>query len=383
MIRRETRSRIVGIDWLELYCNEAYGIDYSPNGYRERGFFVREREYGTKTMAQMFTILDVRGYPFVEIRREPRGLQAGAAQTVYQQGDCYIKLSNMYCYDENPVKLILDFCISQRIHIKKIYRIDIYSDFEIFDTGDIPAKVVRRIINHTYAKINQSHRRTSGEDTWTECLDNWISWGKAGSMVSTKIYDKTKEIRETGAKKTWILETWRACGYIDDVTNVTLKGKSVQMWRIEFSIKGNAKGWIHIDKTESIDGERHQLPHTLEAYSTHKGIVNAFANLVPYYFRFKIYEEGKRKSLCQDKQLFIFADDEYEPGYRLTNESDCGRVRHVDIEDDLIAVRHLVRALMKLYGTEYTPLLNDIITKIQQRIDRKSSSQFVDDCDIF
>lgn len=383
MLRRESRERIVGIDWLEMYVNEEPGIDYSADGFRSRGFFVSERPYGTKTMKEMFTILDNHGHPFIEIRRNPRGLDCGASQTVYQIGDAYVKLANMYCYDENPVQLISDFLRVQRYHIKKIYRIDLYTDFEIFDTGDKPANVVRRIVNHTYSKINQSHRRTSGVDTWTECLDNWISWGKSGSMVNTKIYDKTKELRETGMHKPYIVEKWRRTGYVDDTVNLTLKGERVQMWRLEFSIKGNAKGWIYVDKSESGDGVSHRMEHTLEAYSCRKGIVNAIANLIPYYFRFKIYEEGKRKSLCKDKQLFIFADDEYERGYRLTNESDADRVRHVNLEDDIIAVNHLVRAQQKLTGTQFSPQLTKIITELQRNIDRRSMSIYSKHSDIF
>lgn len=383
MIRRETRPRIVGIDWLEMFVSERGDRDYSANGFRARGYEVVERDYGTKTMAEMFTLLDRRGYPFIEIRRAPRGLSSLAKQMVYEEGDSYVRLSNMYCYDANPVAIMEEFLSRERYTIKKIYRIDIYTDFEIFDSGDKPSKVVRRIVNHTYSKVNQAQRRVSGQDTWTECFDNWISWGKKGSMVSTKIYDKTKEIKETGMHKPYILELWRKHGYIDNVTNISKDGREVQMWRLEFSIKGNAKGWIHIDKDDTEDGGAHSLTHTLKLYSQHLGIVNALANLVPYYFHFKIYEEGKRKSLCEDKVLFIFDKDEYEQGFRLTNESDINRVRKVDVEDDIIAVNHLVKAKMKLVGTEYDQTLTDLITKLQHRVDAKSMKIYDKHTDIF
>lgn len=383
MVRKETRPRIVGIDWLEMFVSERGDRNYSANGFRARGYDVVEREYGTKTMAEMFTLLDRRGYPFIEIRRAPRGLSSSAKTMVYQEGDSYVRLSNMYCYDSNPIAVIEEFLRRERYTIKKIYRIDLFTDFEIFDSGDKPAKVVRRIVNHTYSKVNQAQRRVSGQDTWTECFDNWISWGKKGSMVSTKIYDKTKELKETGMHKPYILELWRKNGYIDDITNVSREGHEVQMWRLEFSIKGNAKGWIYIDKDDTEDGGTHSLTHTLEIYSHHQGIVNALANLIPYYFHFKVYEEGKRKSLCQDKVLFLFDENEFEQGYRLTNVSDYGRVRHVDLEDDVIAVNHLVRAKMKLAGTEFDPELTDMITKLQRRLDQKSMKIFDEHTDIF
>ena len=97
MVRRESRQRIVGIDWLEMFVSERGDIDYSANGFRARGYDVQEREYGTMTMAEMFVILDRKGYPFIEIRRAPRGLSSLAKQTVYEEGDSYVRLSNMYC----------------------------------------------------------------------------------------------------------------------------------------------------------------------------------------------------------------------------------------------------------------------------------------------
>lgn len=383
MQRRESRERIVGIDWLELFVSERGDIDYSANGFRARGWEVVERDYGTKTMAEMFVLLDSKGYPFIEVRRAPRGLDALAKKTIYQQGDSYIRLSNMYCYDSDPVGLICEFVNRERYTIKKIYRIDIYTDFEIFDSGDKPAKVIRRIINHTYSKINQSHRRTSGQDTWTECFDNWISWGNKGSMVNTKIYDKTKELKETGMHKPYIVERWRKAGYIDNVVEISKNGTSVQMWRLEFSIKGNAKEWIYIGKDDCDDGMIHTLEHSLSLYSTPQGIANALANLIPYYFRFKIYEEGKRKSNCQDKTLFIFSDQEVEKGYRLKNQSDAGRVRAVKMEDDIIALNHLVKAKMKLYGSEFANQLSDMISELSHRVDQKSLSIYETPDDIF
>lgn len=383
MIRREKRQRIVGIDWLELFVSERGDVDYTADGFRSRGYNVSERGYGTKTMTEMFVILDNHGYPFLEVRRAPRGLDALSKSCIYEAGDSYIRLSNLYCYDADPIGLICEFVKRERYTIKKIYRIDLYTDFEIFDSGDIPAKVVRRIVNHTYSKINQSQRRVSGEDTWTECFDNWISWGKKGSMVSTKIYDKTKELKETGMRKPYIVETWKRFGYVDNVQSLTKDGKEVQMWRLEFSIKGNAKQWIWIDRADTESGIAQKLEHSLSLYSTRQGVVNAIANLVPYYFHFKIYEEGKRKSLCKDKILFLFDDDEAEQGYRLQNTSDSMRVRHVDLEDDVIAMNHLLKAQSKLIGSQYIPELQHIISDLSLRIDRKSTMIFERPDDIF
>lgn len=375
--------RCFGIDWLEIFVNESPQRDYTPEGFRGRGWVVEERDYGTKTMAQVFTLKDNNGHPFVEIRRAPRGLNTPADNHIYKEGDAYVKLSNMYCYDENPVDIICQFLNREKYSIIKIYRIDLYMDFAKFDTGDLPRNVARRIVNHTYAKVNQTHRRCSGEDTWTECRDNWLAWGAPGSMVSTKFYDKSKEIREVSTHKTWILENWRRCGLIDGVTAMLKDGAEVNIWRLEFAIKGNAKGWIYIDKSDSEDGCRHMLPHTLALYAERKGVLNAIANLIPYYFRFKIYVEGVRKSRCKEKELFRFAPDEFENGYRVTSESDAGRVRAVQVDDDIIALKHLVRAFMKVSSASMATRLQQMITELDDTIKNKSQMRWVTDKEIW
>lgn len=379
----EKQPRIFGVDWLEMFVSESPSVDYSAEGFRRRGWDVVERDYGTKTMAEMMVLNDSRGFPFVEIRRAPRGLNQHPESCVYTFGDSYVRLNNLYCYDYNPMKLMMDFLEREHYTIKKIYRIDLYMDFVRFDSGDIPKRVARRIVNHTYAKVNQTHRRTSGDDTWTECFDNWISWGATGSMVSTKFYNKTKEISETGMKKTYILQRWKQAGLIDDIATIRLSGQLIEVWRLEFSIKGNAKGWIVIDKSDSEDGRRHMVPHNPQCYIHPKGVLNAIANLVPYYFKFRIYKEGVRKSNCPVKVLFKFDEDDVELGYRLTSESDIYRVRNVQVDDEIIALHHLDRAYMKIACTEVAPELMRVIQRVDQRIRDRADRTFVTDPDIF
>ena len=379
----ERPSRIFGIDWLEMFVSESPSVDYTAEGFERRGWWVERRDYGTMTMAQMFTLLDKRGYKFMEIRRAPRGLQQHPESCVYTFGDSYVRLCNLYCYDENPMRLMMDFLEKEHYTIRKIYRIDIYTDFVRFDSGDVPKNVARRIVNHTYAKVNQTNRRTAGDDTWTECFDDWISWGAQGSMVSTKFYNKTKEIEDTGMKKIYILENWRRHGIIDDVAGCRMNGQKVEVWRLEFAIKGNAKGWIWVKAKESEDGVRHMVPHNPYCYIEKQGVLNALANLIPYYFKFRIYREGVKKSNCEEKVLFKFDDAEAEKGYRLTSSSDANRIRKIEVEDDVVGLRMLDRAYHHLSGTEIAPELLRIIQKVHGRIMERSQSMYQKDSDVF
>lgn len=379
----EKQPRVFGIDWLEMFVSEAPRVDYTPEGFESRGWWVKRRDYGTQTMEQMFTLLDKKGYPFIEIRRAPRGLRKDGTKTIYVEGDSYVRLCNLYCYDDNPMDLMCKFLSREKYTIKKIYRIDVYLDFIRFDSGDIPQRVARRILTHVYSKVNQTDRATRGKDTWTECKEHWLSWGAMGSMVSTKFYNKTKELRDAGMTKLYIVENWKRNGLIDDVVSIATDEKPTEVWRLEFSIKGNAKGWIYIDKKESEDGERHWLPHSPAIYADRKGILNAIANLIPYYFKFRIYREGVRKSNCKEKVLFHFDDDEAEKGYRLTNVSDMFRVRTQQTDDDVVGLNHLIRAYVKLSGTTFAPRIQTLVNEVGDRVREKSARSFDNDPDIW
>lgn len=383
MIIHSPTLRVFGIDWLEYFVNESPSWDYSPDGFRRRGYWVEERPYGTKTMAEMFKLLDQSGHPFIEIRRAPRGVNDPYKKTVYHMGDSYIRLDNLYCYDANPIGLMDEFLRREHYTFKKIYRIDLFLDITKFDENDPCKNVVKRIINHTYAKVNQTRRRSSGNDSWMECDDNWLSWGAPGSMVSTKFYNKTKEIQETKMKKTYIVEMWRQAGYIDNVLTISLANNPVDVWRLEFAIKGNAKGWVVVTKDEAEDGIEARIPHGPVVYSQPQGVLNAIANLIPYYFKFRIFDPNKRKSDCPEKILFKFSAKEVEKGYRLTSESDIDRVRHIETDVERIAANHLLKAATKLSTTRFYSSTLQLYQELTEEISAKSRSQYGKRTDIW
>ena len=175
-----------------------------------------------------------------------------------------------------------------------------------------PAAFVRRYFKHRYAKINQGRITGHGEDTWSGQEWNSISWGSKSSPVYTKMYDKTLELYQPKTntyKKPYIRESWLYCGLIDDIDRCTLNGEQQRVWRVEFSLTSAVKNWVPIE----LDGKQHNyqsLHNTLDVYSSRDRILVMFASLARHYFRFKYYEDGKRKDRCKDKKLFVFKDIE-------------------------------------------------------------------------
>ncbi|MGD7646411.1 hypothetical protein, partial [Ralstonia pseudosolanacearum] len=102
------------------------------------------------------------------------------------------------------------------------------------DFGDDPARFVQRYFKHKYSKYNGGDISSHGKDTWEGQTWNSIKWGNEKSVVSTKMYNKTLELKDTKSglfSKPYIRQAWLMCGFIDDMQHVTLHGEEVNVWR--------------------------------------------------------------------------------------------------------------------------------------------------------
>lgn len=307
-------KRCINIDWLELHAYEPLMGTLNADYFRRNGYHVEEREYGTRVYREMFTILDSHGYGMIEIRRNPasQGLHG-----IHQFNECHIRLTNRTCYWDNAADMLNNFVRKHQYYNVRISRVDICLDFATFDSGDDPAAFIRRFLKHKYSKINQGRIHAHGEDTWSGQDWNSLSWGSKTSPVSTKMYDKTMELLNAKLgtyNKPYIRQAWLLSGLIDDIDRCTLNGETQRIWRVEFSLMSSVKGWIPIE----LDGKTHNyqsIRNTLEVYSSRENMIVIFASLAQHYFRFKYYEEGKRKDRCKDKILFRWR--EVEQTYRI------------------------------------------------------------------
>lgn len=293
--------------------------------FTSRGIIVESREYGTPVYAEMFSLLDEQGHPFMEIRRRPKS-------TLMDENMCHLRLTNYACYRDNAADIMADFIKLYGYVFLRISRVDICYDFEKFDSGDNPRDFVVRYLNGTYSKINQANLTAHGADRWDLRDWNSLSWGSQTSDVGTKMYNKTLELYDEilgTYKKPYIRYAWQRAGLLDDW--LTMKKKrpdgteyTPQIWRVEFSIKSGRKSWFEME----LDGyqrtrkgkQKHlqSVPNTLDIWRKENQIV-MYASLARHYFRFKYYQAGIRKDRCQDKTLFRWKNTEhiYKLGYDL------------------------------------------------------------------
>lgn len=303
-------DRCINIDWLEVYALEDASVfPVDADYFRRCGYFVRERDYGTRVWGQMFTILDDHDEPFIEVRRAPMSTKDVNGGLLPPEA-CHLRLTNRACYLPSPISALRDFMARHNYQLVRIFRLDIALDFERFDKGDDPAAFIARYMNGRYSKINQANISAHGIDRWDGRLWNSLSWGSPQSMVGTKFYCKTLELQQA-SDKPYIRYAWFQAGLIDDLismTKVNAAGETYKpaIWRVEFSIKAAARYWYEIRKSDGKKGGI-RMPHVLSVYDTPMKLEAAFASLARHYFHFKHYEDGKRKDRCKDKVLFDFS----------------------------------------------------------------------------
>lgn len=336
----EKKKRCINIDWLEIYClesNDRFPCD--ADYFAQRGYIVEQRDYGTRQYNQMFTILDENHDPWIEIRRQPASGESSFSGLMPQS--CHIRLVNRQCYLTGAIQRLRDFLIKHDYIFKRIYRIDICHDFEKFDSGDNPEKFCRRYLAGKYAKINQTNVAAHGQDNWADFDWETLSWGARKSMVSTKLYCKTKELKVNKTDKPYIKWCWFDAGLIDNPLTMTKHNKmgieyEPNIWRLEFSLKSLADSWIVIEDISGKHRKKKSIPHRLSLFDTQEKLWDRFRDLSFHYFRFKKYEQGKRKDRCEDKILYSWnTPNEFMKVVQLPHDSKPKR------EDDLLRKRLL------------------------------------------
>lgn len=305
--------RCVNLDWLEVSCEESNNrFPCDPEYFRSRGFIVHERDYGTRVWGQVFTIEDSEGHDWIEVRRCP---PSGASDFKgLNEYSCRLRVVNAQLYVDGCVQRFRDFLATHDYIFKRIYRIDIAYDFEYFDSGDQPARFARRYVECKYRKINQCKMNAFANDTWTSFDWESLSWGSPHSMVSTKLYNKTREIETVSKQKTYIVYSWFLNGLIDDPVNrlrVDSDGVKYkpEIWRLEFSMKSQADRWLVIEDQSGKRVKKKAIPHTLEMFDATDKVWQRFQDLAFHYFHFKKYVKDRRKDLCPDKVLFHWDKD--------------------------------------------------------------------------
>ena len=305
-------SKCVNIDWLECYCLEdPITYPHDAEFFRKHGWSVREREYGTPMYHEMFTLINAFGEDEIEIRRKPKSDNRDM-HGLFDPNSCHVRLCNRSCYYDTPATFLALFLDRHGLCYQRISRIDICLDFVRFDFGDWPHRFMKRYMEGKYAKINQANISAHGSDSWDGRVWNSVSWGAPKSMIKTRFYCKSLELRQV-KDKPYIRQAWKACGFIDDEYTFEKQQpdgtlKKVDVWRVEFQVKSGTKNWFVIEEDAGKKTQLRSIRNDLSVYASRADVYRIFLSLAQHYFHFKKYRPDVRKDRCPDKPLFQTAD---------------------------------------------------------------------------
>lgn len=320
-------TRCLNIDWLEVYAIEREGTRNAVY-FMHEGFIVHERPYGTPMYHEMFTIDGIDGEPLLEIRRSPKSI-------IFDPFSCHIRLNNRTCYFPNAIEILEEFMERYGYSFMRISRIDLCLDFVRFDTGDDPQKFVQRYMEGKYAKMNQVNLTGHARDSWNQRFWQSLSWGSKSSMVKTRLYNKTNELKEV-KDKPYIRQAWCAAGLVDDMHTLTKRmpdgtDQVQNVWRLEFEVMSGTKGWFRVETSHGEKNRFQSYRNNLDMYRDFPGRLQIFWSLVYHYFHFKHVEyisdakalvipalrsirnqdpdaKLQRKDRCTDKVLFRISE---------------------------------------------------------------------------
>lgn len=337
--------RCINIDWLEVFCSEGLLGPRDAEYFIRQGYDVEKRAYGTPQYRQMFTINEG-GCPVLEVRRDPYSLKCQGG--IFEPNDCHLRLSNRACYQPGIIDWLRRFMLAHGYEYKTLSRIDIALDFLKFDSGMLPNNLLMGYLRNKYSKLNQCNISAHGlecvgnvdlhgRDSWRNGRQwNSVKWGAATSAISTKLYNKSMEMRQV-KRKFYIEDCWRRAGLWpkDLVLCDDTKGEFPDVWRVEFSIKSAIKGYASLSTGE-------YMPSSLSMYDAPDKLWTVFCILCSKYFDFRKVEivngVHKRKDRCTRLPLFDFLSNDVLAPQRLTSQIEPTRT-------DKILINHIKRML--------------------------------------
>ena len=221
-----------------------------------------------------------------------------------------------------------------------------------------PEKLIEDYMSGSILKNRNSRINVHGCEKADGRSWNSIKWGSASSPLSTKIYDKTLELKEA-SDKLYIKDSWVKAGlcdlqkvvynYKDKKTGIEEKRskmvivkagtkteeertidevEEVKVWRVEFSIKSEARNWITIDK-------QHVLSIGLTKFQTRERCLLMFLLLSKWCMNFvkaEWNEDGKQKRKDRCTPIVLYTEknlsNTFKP-HRITENEDPTRTEKI------------------------------------------------------
>lgn len=275
---------LISIDWLSIYCDCSHmlqGGEFS---------FVRE-PYGTSVYADMYTIM-YGGDEVAILTCNPRS-------SALKAGTGILKILNPELYKPRLPFLVDNLLSVCCIEFLSISRLDLCADFNHFEAYPDMQLFFQDFLTLKLWKIGAAKYKVCANKAVEFDCDyfkmiglqssrhtyQYLRFGSKVSKVSAYLYNKTQEFRDV-KRKNYIAEAWAANG-IDE---------SKEVWRLEFSLKGNAIKFIDQASGECLD-------KSLDMVLNFEKRVQLYNALFLKYWQFRINDGQIRKDRMKPANL--------------------------------------------------------------------------------
>jgi len=259
----------IQVDWLQLNCS---GIPYQISL-----FDFELQPYGTRIFKTVINV-SKKNKPVCSMAFNPHS-------NILKQDTVIVKFDNKFLYQNNLFVNVDEVIKYLQLKIKGITRIDLAVDFNVFDNGLKPQRLIKNFMASKYLKMGAAQYKLIGSQKLNHNYE-YLRFGNNISNVSAYLYNKSKEMQDVVMKQ-HIFDNWLLNEI--DVTKT--------VWRLEFSFKGNQLKILE-QSTGSIEDVRY--------HSLFNSIIlkRLFYSAVNKYFHFKINNGNKNKSLMSSLKLF-------------------------------------------------------------------------------
>lgn len=273
---------VINVDWLQICCHDR-NLDRLDALYNCRdGYEFKLLEHSSRHFKELWEVYNPDGDKYAVIQRRP-------FSSILSKDLCIVQLCNRELYRPMMAINFAKFLATHQFYYKSISRLDVCLDSNDLYKGLKHSNLIKGIMTGKYLKNNQARVKwhfnsIANVGKPMEC--NSCSFGSLSSAVSTKMYNKTQELKEV-VNKPYIEESWAYNGL--DLNR--------DIWRVEISIKADATTAVH-----TSTGEIFKLSLSQLAFDSQ--IVDIFFTYAQKYFSFKLNTGEKNKSRMPDVNLF-------------------------------------------------------------------------------
>lgn len=305
---------MISVDWLQVYCSLSASKALPLNVELHKGeftFVIKPMDIQTAMFKDVYCVYS-RGLPVAVIQSKPRSSRLDKCMAL-------VKLDNRVLYSAKFIRILYAIIEVCGMVYKGITRIDLCHDCIKFKDNRSPSKFINSFVSGRGVTTHNIRKRGSEEFTCHgkkpsggSAKINYIRFGSPKSKISSYIYDKSLELKES-KDKPWIRAAWDACGLFESDGNI---------FRSEISIKAEGADVLNMGT-----GELFRLsPDMLESQDK---INHLFYIYAKKYFDFRLDAGQKHKKNFKKLWLFeLVIDTEIKP-VQLNMSADTGRIEKI------------------------------------------------------